>query len=159
MRRMRRIMETGWERQALPRLRQQEQPMRKDYERSDNSVQSGMMSTTNAMGIDELFALPRHQLVERCLMWLVEFNDGKQLQLADPCQCPIHQWVVHNRKKCGQEFVPNIASCPFCGSPCCPQCLNHEVEQLSRVTGYISAVSGWGAAKKQELKDRQRVDL
>ncbi|MCK4458686.1 MAG: hypothetical protein KAU52_03060 [Methanosarcinales archaeon] len=31
-----------------------------------------------------------------------------------------------------------------------------NVEQLSRVTGYLQAVSGWNAAKKQELEDRKR---
>jgi len=30
------------------------------------------------------------------------------------------------------------------------------VEHLSRVTGYIQAVSGWNEGKKQELKDRKR---
>jgi Oxygen-sensitive ribonucleoside-triphosphate reductase len=108
---------------------------------------------------EELLDLPRHKFIERCLDWLVKFNDGKQLQLLNPTECPVHQWVVHNHKKCGQEFVPNIASCQVCGSPCCPQCMNHEIEQLSRVTGYISAVSGWNAGKKQELKDRHRVDF
>ncbi|MCK4811705.1 MAG: hypothetical protein KAS74_05485 [Methanosarcinales archaeon] len=31
-----------------------------------------------------------------------------------------------------------------------------NVEQLSRVTGYLQAVSGWNAAKRQELEDRKR---
>jgi len=31
------------------------------------------------------------------------------------------------------------------------------VEHLSRVTGYIQAVSGWNEGKKQELKDRKEV--
>jgi len=38
----------------------------------------------------------------------------------------------------------------------CPRCGSENVEQMSRVTGYIQAVSGWNAAKKQELKDRKR---
>ncbi|MEA2045368.1 MAG: anaerobic ribonucleoside-triphosphate reductase, partial [Euryarchaeota archaeon] len=38
----------------------------------------------------------------------------------------------------------------------CPRCSSENVEQMSRVTGYIQAVSGWNAAKKQELKDRKR---
>jgi len=40
----------------------------------------------------------------------------------------------------------------------CENCGSNNVEHLSRVTGYIQAVSGWNAAKKQELKDRQRYD-
>jgi len=29
---------------------------------------------------------------------------------------------------------------------------------MSRVTGYMQAVSGWNEAKKQELKDRKRYN-
>lgn len=38
----------------------------------------------------------------------------------------------------------------------CPNCKSTNVEQLSRVTGYLQAVSGWNAAKRQELEDRNR---
>jgi ribonucleoside-triphosphate reductase len=38
----------------------------------------------------------------------------------------------------------------------CPNCSSENVEHLSRVTGYLQAVSGWNAAKQQELKDRKR---
>ncbi len=38
----------------------------------------------------------------------------------------------------------------------CPSCESEDVEQWSRVTGYLQAVSGWNEAKKQELKDRKR---
>jgi len=38
----------------------------------------------------------------------------------------------------------------------CPNCGSTDVEQISRVTGYLQAVSGWNAAKKQELEDRKR---
>ena len=41
----------------------------------------------------------------------------------------------------------------------CPNCSSEDVEQLSRVTGYIQAVSGWNEAKKQELKDRKRYGV
>ena len=41
----------------------------------------------------------------------------------------------------------------------CPNCGSEDVEQLSRVTGYIQAVSGWSEAKKQELKDRKRYGV
>jgi anaerobic ribonucleoside-triphosphate reductase len=40
--------------------------------------------------------------------------------------------------------------CPSCGSP--------DVEHISRITGYLQAVSGWNNAKRQELKDRKRYD-
>jgi ribonucleoside-triphosphate reductase len=41
----------------------------------------------------------------------------------------------------------------------CPNCGSSNVEQLSRVTGYIQAVSGWNEAKKQELEDRKRYGM
>ncbi|VVB95274.1 Anaerobic ribonucleoside-triphosphate reductase [uncultured archaeon] len=41
----------------------------------------------------------------------------------------------------------------------CPNCESDNVEHLSRVTGYIQAVSGWNEGKKQELKDRKRYGV
>ncbi|MBN1134681.1 MAG: anaerobic ribonucleoside-triphosphate reductase, partial [Methanosarcinaceae archaeon] len=41
----------------------------------------------------------------------------------------------------------------------CPNCGSTNVEHLSRVTGYIQAVDGWNAAKKQELLDRMRYNV
>ncbi|AEH61537.1 anaerobic ribonucleoside-triphosphate reductase [Methanosalsum zhilinae DSM 4017] len=40
----------------------------------------------------------------------------------------------------------------------CSNCSSDNVEHLSRVTGYVQAVGGWNAAKKQELKDRMRYN-
>ncbi len=41
----------------------------------------------------------------------------------------------------------------------CPNCESENVEHLSRVTGYVQAVSGWNEGKKQELKDRKRYGV
>ena len=41
----------------------------------------------------------------------------------------------------------------------CPKCGTKNVEWLSRVTGYIQAVSGWNEGKKQELLDRRRYEV
>jgi anaerobic ribonucleoside-triphosphate reductase len=41
----------------------------------------------------------------------------------------------------------------------CPKCGSENVQHLSRVTGYLQAVEGWNAGKKQELKDRKRVEV
>lgn len=49
--------------------------------------------------------------------------------------------------------------CPVCRRAICPECFNHSVVSLSRVTGYIQDVSGWNEAKKQELMDRKRYEL
>ena len=41
----------------------------------------------------------------------------------------------------------------------CPECGCHDVSQIGRITGYCSDVEGWNNAKKQELKDRHRVNI
>lgn len=62
--------------------------------------------------------------------------------------------------KCREGVVINGTDiCPICKTSMCPQCYNHSVVSLSRVTGYIQDVSGWNAAKKQELLDRKRYEF
>ncbi len=41
----------------------------------------------------------------------------------------------------------------------CPICGYHDVAQVSRITGYLGDVARWNAAKRQELKDRVRVEV
>jgi len=41
----------------------------------------------------------------------------------------------------------------------CENCGSTDIEQLSRVTGYVQAVGGWNNAKKQELSDRMRYQV
>ena len=60
---------------------------------------------------------------------------------------------------CSHAVVDGIASCPDCGAAMCPLCESHDVAQVSRITGYLSDVAGWNAAKRQELKDRHRVEV
>lgn len=57
------------------------------------------------------------------------------------------------------EAVYGIRFCDVCGEPVCPICGNHNVTALSRITGYISSVSGWNMAKRQELEERRRYRL
>lgn len=65
-----------------------------------------------------------------------------------------------NGLKCRDEKVINGTDiCPICKTSICPQCFNHSVVSLSRVTGYVQDVSGWNAAKKQELMDRKRYNM
>jgi anaerobic ribonucleoside-triphosphate reductase len=40
----------------------------------------------------------------------------------------------------------------------CPNCGSSDVDHISRITGYLQAVSGWNNAKKQELLDRRRYN-
>jgi len=66
--------------------------------------------------------------------------------------CPLdHCDCVHN-------IIDGTAECPICEEFVCPECGAHSVEVVSRITGYLSAVSGWGNAKRQEFKDRHRVN-
>ncbi|NOQ47917.1 MAG: oxidoreductase [Methanococcoides sp.] len=117
------------------------------------------MSNLQTMSTEELFALPKNEFINRCKEWCNEFNDGQPMKTNEDNSCPVHAWVALNGKKCAHETVANIAQCPICDQPMCPDCMNHNVHQLSRVTGYISNVSGWNAAKRQELKDRVRSDV
>jgi len=41
----------------------------------------------------------------------------------------------------------------------CPSCGGINIEYLSRVTGYLQAVSGWNEAKKEELRNRHRYNI
>jgi hypothetical protein len=107
----------------------------------------------------ELMALSWLQFLDRMLVWKKEFNSDEYITPDNPLECPVNQWVVYNQKKCNRQMVPNTATCPLCGKPCCPDCHIHTVEQLSRVTGYLGNVSAWGAAKQQEFIDRDRYDV
>lgn len=61
--------------------------------------------------------------------------------------------------KCLQSINPGVKYCEICGKEICPICGDHDVAQVSRVTGYLSDVAGWNNAKKQELKDRVRAPI
>jgi len=72
-------------------------------------------------------------------------------------ECPVNKEAVE-RPTC-MATVPGIKYCDVCGKSMCPICSRHNVIQLSRVTGYVSAVRGFNEGKKQELKDRKRYDI
>jgi len=38
----------------------------------------------------------------------------------------------------------------------CEKCDSKNLDYISRITGYLQAVSGWNEGKKQELLDRMR---
>jgi anaerobic ribonucleoside-triphosphate reductase len=67
--------------------------------------------------------------------------------------CPLDRLCT-----CAHEITSGAHYCPECGAAICP-CGSHDVEQISRVTGYLQTISGFNAAKKQEIKDRQRYDI
>ena len=57
------------------------------------------------------------------------------------------------------EVISGTDLCPVCNRPMFPECYNHDVVSLSRVTGYVQSIDGWNNGKKQELKDRQRYAI
>ena len=59
---------------------------------------------------------------------------------------------------CKHEVMTTVAYCDLCGEPICPECGDHSVVQVSRVTGYLSDVSGWGEGKRAEFRDRTRYN-
>ncbi len=61
-------------------------------------------------------------------------------------------------------FTKDMTVCLGCSqvsgglSDRCPSCGSEDVDHISRITGYLQAVSGWNSAKRQELKDRKRYN-
>ena len=83
--------------------------------------------------------------------------DGAELM------CKIDAYSTYLKIKgfnCRQGIIMNGTDiCPICKTSMCPECGNHSVISLSRVTGYIQDTSGWNEAKKQELIDRKRYQM
>ena len=70
---------------------------------------------------------------------------------------------------CADDVHAGVRYCELCGAPTCP-CGSEDSAITSRVTGLkmkirsyfhrdLSDVAGWNSAKRQELKDRHRVDI
>ncbi len=81
----------------------------------------------------------------------------KEMEEQDWRRCAVHL-EAQERGICAERSGA-VAYCERCGHAMCPTCGNHNVLQISRITGYMSDVSGWNAAKRQELKDRKRYTL
>jgi hypothetical protein len=67
-------------------------------------------------------------------------------------KCPID----HNG--CHHDVQPGVMVCPVCGEFVCTICHDHSVVTVSRITGYMSDISGWNAGKRAEFIDRVRVN-
>ncbi len=109
--------------------------------------------------IEDVLNLPKREFIKLCEQYINEERDGELFKVDNPGKCPLAIWVAHNDAKCHREMVPLTAECPLCGNPVCPDCGNHVVKTLSRVTGYLSTVESWNEAKQQEFKDRHRYEL
>ncbi len=59
-------------------------------------------------------------------------------------------------------FTKDMTVCTDCAHvtmglmEACEKCSSTNLDYISRITGYLQAVSGWNEGKKQELKDRMR---
>ena len=60
---------------------------------------------------------------------------------------------------CIVDIHPGFAECPLCKKVVCPDCGSADVVCISRVTGYMSDVSGWGSGKRQEMRERKRYSV
>ena len=93
------------------------------------------------------------------------YKCGTCYTIVDETPCPVcgekHIAVMCPLDHCGcsHDIVETIAYCPLCGDAICPKCGDHSVVQISRVTGYLSDVSGWGNGKRAELKDRTHYNV
>jgi hypothetical protein len=59
---------------------------------------------------------------------------------------------------CTEEITGGTQTCPVCGEFTCP-CGSHSAFVISRVTGYLADVGGWGKGKRAEFNDRTRYDV
>lgn len=75
------------------------------------------------------------------------------------CSGAVVEVCVLDHCRCPHDIVESLTYCPICGAAVCPECMCHDVSQVSRITGYLSDVAGWNAAKAQELKDRIRYEV
>ena len=60
---------------------------------------------------------------------------------------------------CQHGVVAGTEVCPICGAFVCPVCGCHDVNVISRVTGYLGSVDSWNSAKQQEFRDRVRSTI
>lgn len=92
--------------------------------------------------------------VEKC----IEYNLVNEIDVTLFEVCPASLWASYHNKVC-HDVHSGTKNCKLCGEAVCPVCGNHNVTQVSRVTGYMGDVKGWNNAKKQELLDRKRYNI
>lgn len=76
------------------------------------------------------------------------------------CRQDVIEMCPNDTGSCSHGVVGGMKICELCGEFMCPICGAHDVEVLSRITGYYSPVSkgSWNSAKLEELKNRVRYD-
>ena len=79
--------------------------------------------------------------------------------LCPECNGQVVEMCPNDVGSCNHGVVDGSAICEECGADCCPICGAHDVEVLSRTTGYYGPKSSFGAGKQAEFKDRKRYNL
>lgn len=90
---------------------------------------------------------------------LILQDDDLKTGNCPECAGQVSEMCENDNHTCVHDVTETLAYCSICGEPVCPICNCHDVSQISRVTGYMADVSGFNEGKKQELKDRHRVDI
>jgi hypothetical protein len=90
----------------------------------------------------------------------VKYNDEKKTQpVCIDCGLPLVKMCPEDHQcHCAMTIHAGTTYCPTCKKPTCV-CGSHDVAVWTRVTGYLQSLEGFNAAKKQEVKDRHRVDI
>ena len=149
----------------------------------NNFDNTSMVSNIREEKYNFLRSLPENQTLHKCshCHYVFDLTKGGQLNILtilrsnsyvycpncmerDPeLLCKVFAYSIYLKlqgKNCMKgELIPGADSCPVCNRPVCPECMNHSVVSLSRVTGYVSDRSGWNNAKRQEFLDRQHYDI
>ena len=91
----------------------------------------------------------------------LEYKDKKKtMPICPECGLTLSPMCSEDHPcTCALTIHAGITQCPKCGEPVCPGCGSSDISQVSRVTGYLADVAGFNSAKRQELKDRHRVDI
>ncbi len=79
--------------------------------------------------------------------------------MCPECGEPVLKMCENDKIDCNCGVVAGLKVCEICGEFICPECGSHDVNAVSRVTGYLQDVSGWNTAKKTELINRHRYEV
>ncbi|MCK4665841.1 anaerobic ribonucleoside-triphosphate reductase [Candidatus Dependentiae bacterium] len=84
----------------------------------------------------------------------------------DPSPAALKEFIFNILKETNIgyfAFTKDFSICEACANQMngiqvkCTKCDSEDVKAYSRITGYIQDISGWNAAKRQELKERRRL--
>ena len=113
----------------------------------------------------KLGTIGRREILEKIPKEERRYKCGTCYNVVDESPCPVCGETFLkilcplDHCDCTHDVITTTAYCPLCGEAVCPKCGDHSVVQISRVTGYLSDVSGWGEGKRAEFIDRTRYNI